>query len=68
MSGKNTGSGTYKKRPASDRPKMPLEQRAKQFAPFDALTGLSERLRQAEDEHRREREASGMVHVELTDE
>ena len=37
-------------------------------APFDALTGLSERLRQAEDEHRREREASGMVHVELTDE
>ena len=30
---------------------MPLSQRAKQFAPFDALTGLSERLRQAEEEH-----------------
>ena len=43
-------------RPASDRPKMPRSQRAKQFAPFDALTGLSERLRQAEAEHAREQE------------
>jgi len=33
---------------------MPRAQRAKQFAPFDALTGLSERLRQAEEEHERE--------------
>lgn len=41
-------------RPASARPKMPRAQRAKQFAPFDALTGLSERLRQAEEEHERE--------------
>ena len=40
-------------RPESSRPKMPREQRAKQFAPFDALTGLSEKLRQAEEEHRR---------------
>ena len=32
---------------------MPLSQRAKQFAPFDALTGLSERLKQAEEEHNR---------------
>ncbi len=45
-----------KKRPGSDRPKMPLGQRAKQFAPFDALTGLSERLRQAEEEHRLEKD------------
>ena len=41
-------------RPVSSRPKMPRAQRAKQFAPFDALTGLSERLRQAEEEHERE--------------
>lgn len=41
-------------RPVSSRPKMPRSQRAKQFAPFDALTGLSERLRQAEEEHERE--------------
>ena len=33
---------------------MPLSQRAKQFAPFDALTGLSERLEQAVEEHDRE--------------
>jgi hypothetical protein len=32
---------------------MPLSQRAKQFAPFDALTGLTERLKQAEEEHDR---------------
>ena len=40
--------------PASTRHKMPRAQRAKQFAPFDALSGLSERLRQAEEEHERE--------------
>ena len=43
-------------RPASTRPRMPRSQRAKQFAPFDALTGLSEKLRQAEEEHAREQE------------
>jgi hypothetical protein len=43
-----------KKRPESTRPKMPRPQRAKQFAPFDALTGLSERLKLAEEEHDRE--------------
>ena len=43
-----------KKRPESTRPKMPLSQRAKQFAPFDALTGLSERLKLAEEEHERD--------------
>ena len=42
---------------------MPREQRAKQFAPFDALTGLSEKLRQAEEDHRRMLEAGGLVHV-----
>lgn len=43
-------------RPGSDRPKMPRSQRAKQFAPFDALTGLSEKLREAEEQHAREQE------------
>jgi hypothetical protein len=43
-------------RPESSRPKMPRAQRAKQFAPFDALTGLSEKLREAEEEHAREQE------------
>ena len=43
-------------RPESNRPKMPRSQRAKQFAPFDALTGLGEKLRQAEEEHAREQE------------
>ena len=43
----------YKKRPESSRPKMPLSQRAKLFAPFDALTGLTERLKQAEEEHQK---------------
>ena len=50
-------------RPESSRPKMPRGQRAKQFAPFDALTGLSEKLKQAEEEHRRMLEAGGLVHV-----
>ena len=44
-------------RPESKRPKMPRAQRAKQFAPFDALTGLGGKLKQAEEEHRRELEA-----------
>ena len=43
-------------RPLSDRPKMPRSQRAKQFAPFDALSGLGEKLKQAEEEHAREQE------------
>ena len=43
-------------RPVSSRPKMPRSQRAKQFAPFDALTGLGERLKLAEEEHERDRE------------
>lgn len=43
-----------KKRPESKRPKMPLSQRAKQFAPFDALAGLGGVLEQAEAEHSRD--------------
>ena len=43
-------------RPVSDRSKMPRSQRAKHFAHFDALTGLVERLGQAEEEHAREQE------------
>ena len=52
-----------RQRPESKRPKMAREQRAKQFAPFDALTGLSARLRQAEEEHSRMLEAGSLVHV-----
>ena len=33
---------------------MPLSQRAKQFAPFDALAGLGGVLKQAEAEHERD--------------
>lgn len=44
---------------------MPRDQRAKQFAPFDALTGLHVRLAKAEEEHRRESEADGLIHVEI---
>ena len=32
----------------NNRAKMPLEQRAKQFAPFDALTGLRNALKEKE--------------------
>ena len=52
-----------RQRPESSRPKMPRSQRAKQFAPFDALTGLGEKLRQAEAEHRHALEAGGIVYV-----
>ena len=49
------GGGPWE-RPSSARPKMPRAQRAKQFAPFDSLTGLYARLEQAEAEHKTERE------------
>ena len=35
------------------RTPMPISERAKQFAPFSALTGLSKALEQAEREHMR---------------
>lgn len=59
--------GEYKKRPESNRPKMPNSQRAKQFAPFDALTGLNARLAKAVEEHREETESKNLIHVEITD-
>ena len=43
--------------------KMPREQRAKQFAPFQALSGLEEALKRAEEEHRRMLEAKSEVNV-----
>lgn len=54
-----------RKRPESTRPKMPRIQRAKQFAPFESLTGLGDVLKQAEEDHRRSRENAGMIHAEL---
>ncbi len=46
-----------------NRKKMPVEQRAKQFAPFKSVGGLDEALKKAEEEHRREMEANSLVHV-----
>lgn len=34
------------------RTKMPISQRAKQFAPFQAVGGLNDALRKKEEEHR----------------
>ena len=42
---------------------MPVAQRAKQFAPFKSLAGLDDVIRRAEEEHRRELESNGIVHV-----
>ena len=55
----------YKKTSSKLRTPMSREQRAKQFAPFDALTGLHARLAKAVEEHREESEAENLVHVEL---
>ncbi len=49
------------------RTKMPVSQRAKQFAPFKSLSGLDEVIRRAEEEHRRELETTGVVHVPVTE-
>ena len=42
---------------------MPIEQRAKQFAPFKAVDGLYEALQRAEEEHRRMLESGSSVNV-----
>ena len=39
------------------RTPMPISQRAKQFAPFQAVGGLDAALRKAEEEHRRQMES-----------
>ena len=36
-----------------ERQKMPVSQRAKQFAPFAAVGGLDEAIRKKEEEHNR---------------
>ena len=50
------------------RSRMPREQRAKQFAPFQAVGGLEEALRRAEEEHRRMIESQSMVSVPVEEE
>lgn len=45
------------------RTKMPVEQRAKQFAPFKSLDGLDAAIRRAEEEHRRMLESKGVINV-----
>ena len=42
---------------------MPVEQRAKQFAPFKSLDGLDAAIRRAEEEHRRMLESKGVINV-----
>lgn len=46
---------------------MLREQRAKQFAPFQAVGGLEEALRRAEAEHRRMLETGNVVNVPVED-
>lgn len=55
----------FKKTGSKLRAPMSREQRAKQFAPFDALTGLHARLAKAVEEHRAESEAESLMHVDL---
>lgn len=43
--------------------KMPVEQRAKQFAPFKAVDGLYEALIRAEEDHRRMMESQTVINV-----
>ena len=50
------------------RTRMPISQRAKQFAPFKSLAGLDEAIRRAEEEHRRELEAQSVIHVPVDEE
>ena len=47
---------------AKERTKMPVSERAKQFAPFSPLDRLGEALRKAEEEVERESEEL-MLHI-----
>ena len=50
------------------RTRMPIEQRAKQFAPFKSLAGLDEAIERAIEEHRQMLEAKSEIHVSVEDE
>ncbi len=54
----------FKNTNAKARTPMSREQRAKQFAPFDALTGLHARLARAIEEHKKDSEEFTLVHEE----
>ena len=59
-----SGVPVYVRNPVRSR--MPVSQRAKQFAPFKSLGGdLDIALKQAEEEHRLETETKNVIHVEL---
>lgn len=49
------------------RTKMPVSQRAKQFAPFQAVGGLDTALRKKEEEHRRQIEAEIQMVIDPED-
>lgn len=55
---------TFIKSDARLRTPMPRSQRAKQFAPFDALTGLHARLAKAVEEHKAETESGSPVYAD----
>lgn len=48
---------------------MPISQRAKQFAPFQAVGGLDVALRRKEEEHHRqlESEVQAVLHPEINE-
>ena len=58
----------YKWEGSPDRVRMPLEQRAKIFAPFAALRGYSELLRKAEEEAEQRFEGHKKIKEEVYDE
>lgn len=58
----------YKWEGSPDRVRMPLEQRAKIFAPFAALRGYSELLREAEEEAEQRFEGHKKIKEEVYDE
>ena len=55
----------FTKTNAAQRVPMSRTQRAKQFAPFDALTGLHARLAKAIEEHKKDAESETLLQVEI---
>ena len=59
---------SYEWKGSPNRVRMPLEQRAKIFAPFAALRGYSELLREAEEEAEQRFEGHKKIKEEVYDE
>ncbi len=54
------GDIIYNERPASNRPKMSIENRAAQFAPFAALTGFHESVEETESAYAKDHASGGI--------